>query len=307
MIVPRNRVPGFTLVELLVVIAIIGVLVGLLLPAVQAAREAARRMQCSNNLKQLGLALHNYHDTHQQFPSATNLARSSVACSDVGQPGTYYGFGWGVMILPFIEQNNVYERFDFSLQLIDPVNWDLESGGMPIASFLCPSSAFTESRCDLTGNITQPTGKGGRDDLARTDYTPVMDSRDWTCDGVWPRRDHNGIMGHFSKTGFRDIIDGASNTLLLGEHSNGAPGTNHCHMFSAFNAMDTLRGINDPVSTYPGGISWNLRDTGFSSYHPGGAHFVLGDGSVRFISENINQVTLSGLATRHGSETLSEF
>jgi prepilin-type N-terminal cleavage/methylation domain-containing protein len=99
---PNHERPGFTLVELLVVIAIIGVLVALLLPAIQAAREAARRTKCGNNLKQLGLALHNYHDTHGRFPPATMITRASPACTNMGL-GTYERFGWGVLILPHID------------------------------------------------------------------------------------------------------------------------------------------------------------------------------------------------------------
>lgn len=134
-----------------------------------------------------------------------------------------------------------------------------------------------------------------------------MDSRDWTCDGVWPRKDHNGIMGHFSNTRIRDVIDGTSNTLLLGEQANGNPGTFNCHTWVTFGAMDTSRGINDPVTTTPPGGTWHFRQTGFASYHVGGAHFLLADGAVRFLSENISQITLAALTTRFGRETIGEF
>ena len=301
---PRRR--GFTLIELLVVIAIIAVLIALLLPAVQQAREAARRAQCQNNLKQLGLALHNYHGVHGVFPAATMITRNSPACTSMGI-GTYQGYGWGVMILPFIELGNVYEHFDFNVEYNVAPSVDLQAGGMPVAAFICPSSAFTHDRCTFTGSIDRPTGQGGSDDLSRTDYTPVMDSRDWTCDDVWPRRDHNGVLGHFSEIGIKDIIDGTSNTLLFGEEAGGAPASYNCHTWVTFDAMDTSRGINDPATTTPSGGAWHFRDTGFSSYHTGGAYFLLGDGSVRFISENISQVTLAGLTTRLGGETIGEF
>lgn len=301
------RRDGFTLIELLVVIAIIAVLIALLLPAVQQAREAARRTQCKNNLKQIGLALHNYHDTHNVFPAATMLSSTTPACMNVGVGVNYWRYGWGVMILPYIELGNVYDHFDFNVNYTVAPSVDMEASGYSVATFLCPSSPFSQPRCTFTGSITRNTGHNGNDDLSRTDYDPVMDSRDWTCDGTWPRRDHDGVMGHFSRTGIKDIIDGTSNTLLIGEQANGAPGSYNCHTWIAFSAMDTARGINDSATTVPGGGTWHFRDTGFSSYHTGGAHFVLGDGSVRFISENINQATLAGLTTRMGGEPIGEF
>ena len=301
---PRRA--GFTLIELLVVIAIIAVLIALLLPAVQQAREAARRTQCKNNLKQIGLALHNYHDTHRLFPAATMLSRNSPACMSMAI-GTSERYGWGVMILPYLELGNVYEHFDFNVNYSVAPSVDMEAAGYSVSTYLCPSSPFLQPRCTFTGGITRNTGHNGNDDLSRTDYTPVMDSRDWTCDGTWPRRDHNGVMGHFSTTGIKDILDGTSNTLLIGEQANGAPDSYNCHTWVTLNAMDTSRGINESATTAPGGGTWHFRDTGFSSYHTGGAHFVLGDGSVRFISENINQATLAGLTTRMGGEAIGEF
>ncbi len=297
---------AFTLIELLVVIAIIAILIALLLPAVQQAREAARRTQCRNNLKQIGLALHNYHDVVRMFPAATMITRSSPSCTNMGL-GTSEKFGWGVMILPYIDQGNVYNQFDFNLDYKTAPNSDLDAGGQPIAAFICPSSAFTNPRCAFTSGINQPTGNNGNDDLSRTDYSPVMDSRDWTCDGTWPRRDHNGTMGHFSNTRIRDVTDGTSNTLLMGEQANGAPGSWSCHTWVSFDGMDTSRGINDPATTTPSGGTWHFRDTGFSSYHEGGAHFLMGDGAVRFLSENISQVTLEALTTRSGNEVVGEF
>ncbi len=298
--------PGFTLVELLVVIAIIGILVALLLPAIQAAREAARRTRCSNNLKQLGLALHNYHDTHGRFPPATMITQTTPACTNMGL-GTYQRFGWGVLILPHIEQAATYDRFDFSKAYNVAPNSDLDAGGAVIPTFICPSNVFSAPRCNFTGGITQPTGLGGLDDLSRTDYSPVSDSVDWTCDGVWPKKNPNGIMGHFTGTGIKDVVDGTSNTLLLGEQANGTPGTYDCHTFVTFDGFDTANGINDPITAVPVGGIWHFRNSGFSSYHPGGCHFVLADASVRFISENINQTTLAALTTKFGREPVPQY
>ncbi len=303
---PNRKSSGFTLVELLVVIAIIGVLVALLLPAIQAAREAARRTKCTNNLKQLGLGLQNYHDTHACFPPATMLTRASPACTNMGL-GTYERMGWGVLILPFIEESATYDHFDFSLPYNVAPNVDLEATGAVIPTFLCPSSAFKAMRCTFTGAITRPTGLGGNDDLSRTDYSPVTDSVDWTCDGTWPKKNPDGIMGHFTNTAMRDIVDGISNTLLLGEQANGTPGSYDCHTYIAFDGFDTANGINDPLTAVPVGGVWHFRNSGFSSYHPGGCHFVLADASVRFISENINQATLSALTTKFGRETIGQY
>ena len=301
----RRVTRGFTLIELLVVIAIIAILIALLLPAVQQAREAARRTQCRNNMKQIGLALHNYHDVVLMFPAATMITRGGTNCEGMGSASQK--FGWGVMILPYIDQGTVYNQFNFTLAYNVAPNSDLDAGGQPIAAYICPSSPLSAPRCSFTGSINQPTGNGGNDDLSRTDYTPVMDSRDWTCDGVYPRIDHNGIMGHFSSTAIRDVTDGTSNTLLMGEQANGTPGSFNCHTWVSFDGMDTSRGINDPATTTPSGGTWHFRDTGFSSYHEGGAHFLMGDGAVRFLSENISQVTLSALTTRNGNEVVGEF
>ena len=114
-------------------------------------------------------------------------------------------------------------------------------------------------------------------------------------------------MGHYSNTSIKDIIDGTSNTLLLGEQANGAVGTFNCHTFISFDGYDTGNGINNPATTERLGGTWHFRNSGFSSYHVGGAHFLLADGGVRFLSENIDQGTLAALTTKYGRETLGDF
>ncbi len=294
---------GFTLIELLVVIAIIAILIALLLPAVQQAREAARRSTCKNNLKQIGLALHNYHDTHRVFPPGSLMARNNCAASV-----QKYGTQWGVLILPYMDQGPVYNNFNFNLDYHVSPNSDLDAGATTIPAYLCPSDPQSDPRCDASGGIDHG-GPGGKDDLGRSNYAGVADSVDWTCDTLWPRNDGNGILHGFSKNGIRDVIDGTSNTLLIGEVAGGVSGSFKCNMYASFNLHDTAEGINSPLST-PGGVasaSYNFRNGGFSSFHEGGAHFLMGDGAVRFLSENLDDGVLADLTTRAGNEVVGEF
>ncbi len=321
----KNR--GFTLVELLVVIAIIGILVALLLPAVQQARAAARRMQCKNNLKQLGLALHNYHDTHQMFPAAH---------LDTGTTGRAYRhqIGWLTYLLPYIEQTSVYNLINF--RQIGPSNSMpnpngsatsnpafFEAGGNDISTFICPSDPI-----DRVDPIWAPTNYLGNQGI------------DCRCRG----KGCNGVFGHDTWTRFAEIIDGTSNTIAIGE---------------------TLKGDLDPVSLQDnyifgrrgGGIGANAQDidscqglapnasdratvwfgghpqhnmfstdrgpndarfdckapnngcTNFAarSAHAGGALFCLCDGSVHFIIDSIDRTVMRALGTKQGGEIVREF
>jgi prepilin-type N-terminal cleavage/methylation domain-containing protein len=141
----KLRQRGFTLIELLVVIAIIAILIALLLPAVQQAREAARRSTCKNHLKQFGLALHNYHDAFLLFPASSMI--STTNCSDMGVPaGARQKFGWGVMLLPYIDQANSYNHYDFTREFNVAPNSDMNAGGFAISTFICPSSPLKAPR-----------------------------------------------------------------------------------------------------------------------------------------------------------------
>ncbi|QDS89831.1 hypothetical protein EC9_40320 [Rosistilla ulvae] len=306
MIQQKKRPPlrsGFTLVELLVVIAIIGILVGLLLPAVQAAREAARRMSCSANYKQVALAIHNYHDTHRTFPLGGGI---TGGCSGLTGP---HMFSWGVHTLPFIEQSARYDAINFNVDNYVTgygPNHDPDTALGPIPVYLCPSNPQSDTMVN--------TGLAGAvDAFARTDMAGVADSRDWRCNssgtiGLRPRSDGNGIFYGGSSTKFRDIIDGTSNTLLIGEVTGDLNPANtvNANTYSLYDVFDTSTGINGPF-TLPGGGTFNYRPQGFSSYHPGGAHFALADGSVRLFTETIDQTLLYGLTTRLGGEVLQEF
>ncbi len=303
------RRPGFTLIELLVVIAIIAVLIALLLPAVQQAREAARRSACKNNFKQVALALHNYHDTHGVLPIGAAIGGAGAStggiCSTVNAQTCL--FSWGVHILPFLEEGNRYQKVLFSgvpatrdNHLANPANYDFAATLGPISTYLCPS--YPDLDIDI-GSIT-----GLVSAMPRTDIAGVADSRDWMCDGVRPRVDGNGMLYGFSRTRFATVTDGLSNTLLIGEVTGNITATSGLrgNTYAGYDVFDVSRGINGS-RTIPGNGTWDYRLQGFSSFHVGGGHFAMSDGSVRFLSQNTHQGTLAALASREGGETVGEF
>lgn len=300
----RHR--GFTLVELLVVIAIIGILVALLLPAVQAAREAARRTQCTNNLKQIGIAIHNFHDTFKVIPP--------MATEDWGSEQNHGNWGWAVYIMPFMEQQSTYDALNIAqgsnkndywpqqygsskTRLHDAVNNPvlLEIMQQPIATLSCPSS----SGGDLNTLKPMPYKDGnGGEELARMNYVCVNDADQIDRrgpDGVflWTRYDEPLQFGN--------VLDGLSNTLFVGERCwqlggvvIGAANT----WGSAGNQAGSGSWANTVGFHYVAGSGRRpINSTtgqnndfrqGFASNHPGGANFLIGDGSVHFISETID-------------------
>jgi prepilin-type N-terminal cleavage/methylation domain-containing protein len=309
---------GFTLIELLVVIAIIAVLIALLLPAVQQAREAARRTQCRNNLKQFGLGLHNYLDAHLTFPPG--------AYFDIISSPMSLDFAWGahVFIAPFMDQTNFYNSLDLSKTdyFANGGSYSQGPNGNEfkwrhyVESYNCPS--------DIGPNaIDIGTGSGGnRMFWSKTNYATVSGSDNRVLPSGWTTRNGNGMFFGYSRVKIRDVIDGTSNTLMVGEVSSGVP----TNPLTTDNApyLNTMRiwfwghGANidatDPINgagTIPGDKGWynsiEGSGQGASSYHEGGAHFGLADGSVRFISENINFATYQGACTRAGGEVLGEF
>ncbi|WP_298862625.1 DUF1559 domain-containing protein [uncultured Gimesia sp.] len=301
--VEKNK-RGFTLIELLVVIAIIAILIALLLPAVQQAREAARRSTCKNNLKQVGLALHNYQDTHSTFPFGGAI---TGGCSGYSSS---HMFSWGVHILPFLDQANLYNNLNFSGSTpFVPANFTSSTCLSVVSPYLCPSNPAPDTLVNRAGTFAGALPDG----MGRTDIGGVADSVNWKCEtspgvyGVRPTPTGNGVLFGISSVKFRDIIDGTSNTLLVGEvtGSLSASGLNG-NSYTGYDVFDTSNGINS-IDTVPGGGTFAFRPQGFSSYHVGGAHFALCDGSVRFISENIDQGTLSNITTRAGGEVVGEF
>ena len=301
---PRDTTRGFTLVELLVVIAIIGILIALLLPAVQSAREAARRMQCTNNLKQLSLAMHNYHQTHGAFPPGG----LSSNCQS-----------WNSLILPYIEMQPLYEQFK-KYGTFDAGNFTNGTnkegthksnllGLTPVAAFFCPSSTeddrmaihpssqLSDGRQTYTSHYYGVAGPQGTNPATNTDYA-------WTDNGDGGLG-ADGIMYVDRATKIRDIRDGTSNTLLLGEigtgdRSNWPRGT--CNNGTSLAACkNVVFSIN---TEYISGVT-GFNNRAFFSYHPGGALFARADGSTTFLSENIDIHTYRAAASRAGGEIVS--
>lgn len=300
--------PGFTLIELLVVIAIIAVLIALLLPAVQQAREAARRSQCKNNLKQMGLALHNYHSNFNTLPPAVVYKPKSAASNHQGA-NVRNGLGWQVHLLPLLDLGTFYNEFDFSNSYRLQKHIDLTKNR--ISLFLCPSTPDV-----LSGHATEgpvegqyalhywgnqgPRGANPNGGSYREVETSVMLNR-----GGYSTQ---GMFYANSRVKFSDVTDGLSNTLLLGEAGWQGNTLNRAwHRggndddIDTVSVKDIVRPINQRI------VPTRVNETSFGSYHTGGAQFVMGDGSVRFISENIAMDTYLSLGSRDGSEVVGPF
>jgi prepilin-type N-terminal cleavage/methylation domain-containing protein len=296
----RSRPRAFTLIELLVVIAIIAVLIALLLPAVQQAREAARRSQCKNNMKQLGLALHNYHDTSSIFPLNSSYS---------GGPAVNNRSGF-VGMLPYLDQANIYNQMNMSASGIVAPN--LAFTQTPLTVLLCPSDPDA-LKTNLLGQDAGSSTAMAASDYAFClgDYTNVS-----TTTGATQTPQYgNGVLtssrGMFSRGNWsarmRDVTDGTSNTIALGESIGNWCGWQIGWGFQSF--ATTAHVINYQNSVLKNSASIGTHDNciGFRSQHIGGAHFLLADGAVRFVSENISGVTYNALASRAGGETLGDF
>lgn len=304
----NTRRRGFTLIELLVVIAIIAVLIALLLPAVQQAREAARRSQCVNNLKQLGLALHNYHDTFNVFPPGWIGVQNNVSHMEGNS-----GFAWGAHLLPQIDQGPLYSRLNFNRECYDPAFNSLALTTV-LPAFRCPSDPSPD-RWDIaeeddpstilarlpTANYVGSFGTEGPEEVC--DGAPFPNAQ---CRG-------DGVFSHNSSTRLRDIVDGSSNTVFLGEHRTdtraatiAATGMEWHSTWVGYvaegeEAAARFLGVADHT---PNHRSLHLED--FSSWHTGGTHFLFGDGRVKFISENIDLRVYRAAITRAGGEVGGE-
>ena len=284
---------AFTLVELLVVIAIIGILVSLLLPAVQAAREAARRMSCSNNMKQIALALHNYHDTYKALPMGwigLNGGTGTVPLSE-GDPG----WGWAAQVLPFIEQVTVGDIVQDTFSITDAVNATARDTHLPI--YTCPSDARFQKFFDLDVAGT-PVSIPGANYVGMFGTLELED-----CEALPPgvQCKGDGPFFHNSSTRFRDFLDGTSSTLLVAErYSKHGQSTWLGAIPGGDEAFARILAIADHPPNDDGG---HLDDPG--SYHPAGTNFAIADGSVRIVVETIDLNVYHALATMQGGEAVT--
>lgn len=294
---------GFTLIELLVVISIIGILVSLILPAVQAAREAARRAQCKNNLKQIGVALHNYHGNSSSFPSGWIGATPGIGHDLFGMNG----FGWGTLLLADLDQASLYKKFDFNKMINDestlPVNNEtLLATSLPV--FLCPSDP---DRDDWT--IIHATGTHAIAQVASCNYIGIYGIHDFFCGPGFQCKD-TGALYQNSAVRISQIRDGTTNTAIVTERRNNA-----MNVWYGNNVRATWSGIVpealDIFEVYfaelDQGPTTELDDEDGCSYHGHAAHFLFCDGRVKLISGHINIKILQGLGTIAGSEPFFDF
>ena len=327
---------GFTLIELLVVIAIIAILIALLLPAVQQAREAARRTQCKNNLKQIGLAIHNYHEVGGSFPPGFIHTSWTAPVSNQ--------LAWSTLILPHLDQGPLYKRIQTTEQLESANNSPLAAE--ILTAYRCPSDVGPDQIAGTTIPMFGTNNYPGNFGVGHpNDPLGVNSAADLT-------RQCQGMFGQNTKTRFRDVKDGTSNVVFVGERRMGrvcvltAAGSttlinSECSVWAGLDgAGGTNPGaflgtgtIGTPInSTYPATpatipgqvirintktdgannsvgtqLTQDNSTAGFNSYHTGGCHFLLGDGTVRFITENIDQNTYLRVLLRSDGETVGTF
>ncbi|HVU86407.1 MAG TPA: DUF1559 domain-containing protein [Pirellulales bacterium] len=289
---------GFTLVELLVVIAIIGGLVAILLPAVQAAREAARRSSCTNNLKQVGLALLQYADLYGGFPP------SSTSQIDFGvwspNPASYHLHSWASLIFPLLEQANLQNQINYNVSALAAANYAVAGQQIPI--YRCPSFTGNEfSQAEVYANLSP--------NFATRNYAALGAT---TIGNLWQQPD--GVIYPRASTRYVDVTDGLSNTLVVVETCepdiavwiDGGTAAVAVHPYDESNSPSyALPQIALNYQPYFGGNGQGIdAQFGPSSMHPRGAVHLVGDGSARFISDSINAATYDGLVTRAGGEVV---
>ncbi|EAQ78566.1 DUF1559 domain-containing protein [Blastopirellula marina] len=294
----RSGPTGFTLVELLVVIAIIGILIALLLPAVQQAREAARRMSCTNNLKQLGLAIHNYHDVHLTFPPGGNSSTTWTGRSNQLSLHTF--------LLPYIEQKTVQDTIDFSG---NSYLTEKDHAAIRVDAFLCPSSTREYDETVSGGALAYDNPR-----LHTMHYYGVMGPKGVNAESGDNYETEDGVSsnGGFGRQGvffdlssikFRDITDGTSSTFALGELSWNDAATVYRMWVRGCggSACSSCKNIVDGINITPA-VSGNFNNVSFGSQHPGGTHFLMCDGAVRFVPETVDFGVYKATASRNGQE-----
>ncbi|MEM6690460.1 MAG: DUF1559 domain-containing protein [Planctomycetota bacterium] len=334
----RHFQQGFTLIELIVSIAVVGILIGLMLPAVSEARQTARRMQCSSHLRQIGIGLHSYHNVHSSFPAG------HLAHLERGRDGK--SWGWGALLLPYIEKQALSQRLDTSRRSFDAIASDLANAHLiqtSIGIYRCPSdpgddlshayrsiivsgpaassgsSSLTQEDSHRAHIFTPPNGGGAPMAIrvAKSNYVGSFGNKWKTQRYSWDSEDFegNGLFGRNSSVRFSDVFDGSSFTLAIGERSI----RNYAAVWAGGNSWlgcgfgdnqmvigTAFYPINDPP------VSTNIDCNGrgsanFSSYHHGGANFLFADGSVHFIRQELDEVVFRNLSQRDDGKKILDF
>ncbi len=349
----RTRTRGFTLIELLVVIAIIAVLIGLLLPAVQKVREAANRMSCTSNLKQIGIALHNYHDAHRVLPPAkinsgsSSLGANTPSYYPPASPYRVFNHTGFTLLLPYIEQENLYRRFDFSYPACnsafdtsgarcDPSM--LARGGLPqghvntevVGTYLKVYTCPSDDNPPPVGNLAQighpyQEWNGRRSNYLFNSYKETDYSAPYAAG-----RATAGMFGNNGAARFADVRDGLSNTVMVGEArqqmcnayhgprwGSGTYTSVHGYVPDPFFHINYPAGLrphpSNPNNSWCGGTLAAMQNSpraklqyawGYGSWHPGGANFGFGDGSVRFLPDTMSFPVFQGLCSIRGGEAV---